>query len=124
MAAFRGMHVLPAKHSYAWLPRKCDYQTALQGTQQEGIALAILLEFTYHSSFQAAYEYSQHFAEKQMSKMEKDLVNCALLNDLEKQSDDVRVSDYISVRKESNAVIHVKYVCNTWSIQQHYKEST
>ena len=21
------MHVLPAKHSYAWLPRKCDYRT-------------------------------------------------------------------------------------------------
>ena len=27
MAAFRGMHVSPAKHSYAWLPRKCDYRT-------------------------------------------------------------------------------------------------
>ena len=27
VAAFRGMHVSPAKHSYAWLPRKCDYQT-------------------------------------------------------------------------------------------------
>ena len=27
VAAFRGMHVLPAKHSYAWLPRKCDYLT-------------------------------------------------------------------------------------------------
>ena len=27
MAAFRGMHVLPAKYSYAWLPRKCDYWT-------------------------------------------------------------------------------------------------
>ena len=26
VAAFRGMHVLPAKHSYAWLPRKCDYR--------------------------------------------------------------------------------------------------
>ena len=26
-AAFRGMHVPPAKHSYAWLPRKCDYRT-------------------------------------------------------------------------------------------------
>ena len=26
MAAFRGMHVSPMKHSYAWLPRKCDYQ--------------------------------------------------------------------------------------------------
>ena len=25
VAKFRGMHVLPAKHSYAWLPRKCDY---------------------------------------------------------------------------------------------------
>ena len=25
VAAFRGMHVSPAKHSYAWLPRKCDY---------------------------------------------------------------------------------------------------
>ena len=27
VAAFRGMHVSPVKHSYAWLPRKCDYQT-------------------------------------------------------------------------------------------------
>ena len=27
VAAFRGMHVLPAKHSYAWLPRKCNYLT-------------------------------------------------------------------------------------------------
>ena len=27
MAAFQGMHVSPAKHSYAWLPRKCDRQT-------------------------------------------------------------------------------------------------
>ena len=27
VAAFWGMHVLPAKHSFAWLPRKCDYRT-------------------------------------------------------------------------------------------------
>ena len=27
MAAFRGMHVSPANHSYAWLSRKCDYRT-------------------------------------------------------------------------------------------------
>ena len=27
VAAFWGMHVSPAKHSYAWLPRKCDYWT-------------------------------------------------------------------------------------------------
>ena len=27
VAAFWGMHVSPAKHSYAWLPRKCDYRT-------------------------------------------------------------------------------------------------
>ena len=27
VAAFRGMHLSPAKHSYAWLPRKCDYRT-------------------------------------------------------------------------------------------------
>ena len=27
VAAFRGMHVSPAKHNYAWLPRKCDYRT-------------------------------------------------------------------------------------------------
>ena len=27
VAAFRGMHVSPAKHSHAWLPRKCDYWT-------------------------------------------------------------------------------------------------
>ena len=30
VAAFRGMHGLPAKHSYAWLPRKCDYRTDRQ----------------------------------------------------------------------------------------------
>ena len=29
-AAFRGMHVSPAKHSYAWLPKKCDYRTDRQ----------------------------------------------------------------------------------------------
>ena len=27
VTAFRGMHVSPAKHSYAWLPRKRDYGT-------------------------------------------------------------------------------------------------
>ena len=27
VAAFRGMQVSPGKHSYAWLPRKCDYRT-------------------------------------------------------------------------------------------------
>ena len=30
VAAFRGMHVSPVKHSYAWLPRKCDYRTDTQ----------------------------------------------------------------------------------------------
>ena len=25
VAAFPGMHVSPTKHSYVWLPRKCDY---------------------------------------------------------------------------------------------------
>ena len=31
VAAFRGMHVSPVKHScYGWLPRKCDYQTDRQ----------------------------------------------------------------------------------------------
>ena len=30
VAAFWGMHVLPAKHSYEWLPRKCDYRTDRQ----------------------------------------------------------------------------------------------
>ena len=27
VAAFQGMHVLLAKHSYVWLPRKCEYRT-------------------------------------------------------------------------------------------------
>ena len=27
VALFQGMHVSPVKHSYAWLPRKCDYWT-------------------------------------------------------------------------------------------------
>ena len=30
VAAFQGMHVSPAKHSYVWLPRKCDYRTDRQ----------------------------------------------------------------------------------------------
>ena len=30
LEAFQGMHVLPAKHSYAWLPRKYDYRTDTQ----------------------------------------------------------------------------------------------
>ena len=30
VAAFWGMHVSPAKHSSAWLPRKCDYRTDAQ----------------------------------------------------------------------------------------------
>ena len=30
MATFRGMQVSPAKHSYAWLPRKYDYRTDRQ----------------------------------------------------------------------------------------------
>ena len=34
VAAFRGMHVSPAKHSYAWLPRKCDYRTERRTDRQ------------------------------------------------------------------------------------------
>ena len=34
VVAFRGMHVSPAKHSYAWLPRKCDYRTDRQTDRQ------------------------------------------------------------------------------------------
>ena len=36
VAAFRGMHVSPAKNSYARLPRKCDYagQTHAQTDRQ------------------------------------------------------------------------------------------
>ena len=34
VAAFWGMHVSPAKHSYAWLPRKCDYRTDRQTDRQ------------------------------------------------------------------------------------------
>ena len=33
VAAFRGMHVSPAKHSYAWLPRKCYYRTDRRRTK-------------------------------------------------------------------------------------------
>ena len=35
MAAFRGMHVSPAKHSYVWLPRKCDYRTDSQTDRRQ-----------------------------------------------------------------------------------------
>ena len=34
MAALQGMHVSPAKHSYVWLPRKCDYRTETQTDRQ------------------------------------------------------------------------------------------
>ena len=34
VAAFQGMHVSPAKHSYAWPPRKCDYRTDRQTDRQ------------------------------------------------------------------------------------------
>ena len=34
VAAFWGMHLSPAKHSYAWLPRKCDYWTDRQTDAQ------------------------------------------------------------------------------------------
>ena len=34
MAAFQGMHVLPANHSYVWLPRKCDYRTDTQAPEK------------------------------------------------------------------------------------------
>ena len=30
------MHVSPAKHSYAWLPRKCDYQESVTTGQTDG----------------------------------------------------------------------------------------
>ena len=35
VAAFRGMHVSPAKQSYMWLPRKCDYRTDAQTDRQK-----------------------------------------------------------------------------------------
>ena len=34
VAAFQGMHVSPAKHSYVWLPRKCDYQESVTTGQR------------------------------------------------------------------------------------------
>ena len=30
MAAFQGIHVLPAKNSYVWLQIKCDFLTDMQ----------------------------------------------------------------------------------------------
>ena len=35
VAAFQGMHVSLAKHSYAWLPRKCDYWTYRRRTDRQ-----------------------------------------------------------------------------------------
>ena len=35
VAAFRGMHVSPAKHSDASLPRKCDYQESVTTGQTD-----------------------------------------------------------------------------------------
>ena len=35
VAAFRGMHVSPANHRYAWLPRKCDYQESVTTGQTD-----------------------------------------------------------------------------------------
>ena len=36
VAAFRGMYVSPAKHSYVWLPRKYDYQESVTTGQTDG----------------------------------------------------------------------------------------
>ena len=36
VAAFGGMHVSPAKHSYVRLPRKCDYQESVTTGQTDG----------------------------------------------------------------------------------------
>ena len=77
MAAFWGMHLSPSKHSYAWLPRKCDYRTdrhthtdertdrqtpdkvipmcryASQATQKQYMAIAIRWKniAIYHNTF-------------------------------------------------------------------------
>ena len=44
MAALQGMHVSPAKHSYACLPRKCDYQRD-RHTDRQTSDLNVLLCF-------------------------------------------------------------------------------
>ena len=41
VAAFRGMHMSPAKHSYVQLPRKCDYRT---DTQTDSAFLHVQME--------------------------------------------------------------------------------
>ena len=58
VAAFRGMHVSPAKHSYAWLSIMCDYRTdrqtegrqsdpyASQATQKYTQQVCLLIMFT------------------------------------------------------------------------------
>ena len=43
VAAFLGMHVSPAKHSYVWLPRKCDYRTDTH-TQRDRQTDAVMLK--------------------------------------------------------------------------------
>ena len=35
VAAFQGMHLSPAKHSYAWLPRKRDYHKSVTTRQTD-----------------------------------------------------------------------------------------
>ena len=61
VAAFRGMHVSLAKHSYAWLPRKCDYRTeARTDRRQTKLSLwSALLRRWYkkHSTTLCAFVY-------------------------------------------------------------------
>ena len=40
VAAFQGMHVSPAKQSYVWLPRKCDYRIDRHTNRQTDAGLS------------------------------------------------------------------------------------
>ena len=53
VAAFPGMHVSPAKHSYAWLPRKCDYRTDRQTDtrQSDPYTSAAMLRMRHNNDF-------------------------------------------------------------------------
>ena len=52
MAAFPRMHVSPAKHSYAWLPRKCDYRTYTQTDRQTPDKVILMCRFASQATQQ------------------------------------------------------------------------
>ena len=60
MGAFWGMHVSPAKHSYAWLPRKCDYQTDRHTHRQTPDKVIPMCRYASQATQKCDYQTDRH----------------------------------------------------------------